>query len=292
MSESTDLQAISLRLERLETTEAARSALFTYAQAVDTRDWSMLGEVFSEDAVVEMPGLVLTGRTAIVEAMQGMLPTEFLTRHLIVNPQVTWKSPGRATVHATIYYAHEGTGFEATGWGDYTDEISVTDGIGVITRKVFTPAQHLPGSVASLTTRLEQLETAELARAATWRYANAVDTPDFELLRSVFTEDAVLTTSKGSRTGRDQVLDYYEKALVTPVKRKHFLVNQSITPLGPGLVLVESYFIYTFAGDDTSILGWGNYVDRIKIIDSVGYIQDKRITAEIHADSRVGWAKP
>jgi|DEB0MinimDraft_12_1074336.scaffolds.fasta_scaffold00729_7 ketosteroid isomerase-like protein len=292
MSESTDLQAISLRLERLETAEAARSALFTYAQAVDTRDWSMLGEVFSEDAVVEMPGLVLTGRTAIVEAMQGMLPTEFLTRHLIVNPQVTWKSPGRATVHATIYYAHEGTGFEATGWGDYTDEISVTDGIGVITRKVFTPAQHLPGSVASLTTRLEQLETAELARAATWRYANAVDTPDFELLRSVFTEDAVLTTSKGSRTGRDQVLDYYEKALVTPVKRKHFLVNQSITPLGPGLVLVESYFIYTFAGDDTSILGWGNYVDRIKIIDSVGYIQDKRITAEIHADSRVGWAKP
>jgi len=292
MSESTDLQAISLRLERLETTEAARSALFTYAQAVDTRDWSMLGEVFSEDAVVEMPGLVLTGRTAIVEAMQGMLPTEFLTRHLIVNPQVTWKSPGRATVHATIYYAHEGTGFEATGWGDYTDEISVTDGIGVITRKVFTPAQHLPGSVASLTTRLEQLETAELARAATWRYANAVDTPDFELLRSVFTEDAVLTTSKGSRTGRDQVLDYYEKALVTPVKRKHFLVNQSITPLGPGLVLVESYFIYTFAGDNTSILGWGNYVDRIKIIDSVGYIQDKRITAEIHADSRVGWAKP
>ncbi len=292
MSESTDLQAITLRLERLETTEAARSALFTYAQAVDTRDWSMLGEVFSEDAVVEMPGLVLTGRTAIVEAMQGMLPTEFLTRHLIVNPQVTWKSPGRATVHATIYYAHEGTGFEATGWGDYTDEISVTDGIGVITRKVFTPAQHLPGSVASLTTRLEQLETAELARAATWRYANAVDTPDFELLRSVFTEDAVLTTSKGSRTGRDQVLDYYEKALVTPVKRKHFLVNQSITPLGPGLVLVESYFIYTFAGDNTSILGWGNYVDRIKIIDSVGYIQDKRITAEIHADSRVGWAKP
>jgi len=292
MSESTDLQAISLRLERLETAEAARSALFTYAQAVDTRDWSMLGEVFSEDAVVEMPGLVLTGRTAIVEAMQGMLPTEFLTRHLIVNPQVTWKSPGRATVHATIYYAHEGTGFEATGWGDYTDEISVTDGIGVITRKVFTPAQHLPGSVASLTTRLEQLETAELARAATWRYANAVDTPDFELLRSVFTEDAVLTTSKGSRTGRDQVLDYYEKALVTPVKRKHFLVNQSITPLGPGLVLVESYFIYTFAGDNTSILGWGNYVDRIKIIDSVGYIQDKRITAEIHADSRVGWAKP
>ena len=292
MSEPIDLDALARRLERLETTEAARSALFAYAQAVDTRDWSMLGGVFSEDAVVEMPGLLLTGRTAIVEAMQGMLPTEFLTRHLIVNPQVTCTSPGRATVHATIYYTHEGTGFEATGWGDYTDEVTVTDGTGVITRKVFTPAQHLPGSVATLATRLEQLETAELARAVSWRYANAVDTPDFELLRSVFTEDAVLTTSKGSRTGRDQVIDYYETALVAPVKRKHFLVNQSITPLGPDVVLLESYFLYAFSGDDTSTIGWGNYVDRIQIIDGVGYIQDKRIAAEIHADSRIGWARP
>ena len=292
MSESTNIEALAERLERLETTEAARTALYAYAHAVDTRDWLMLGGVFTEDAVMEMPGLVLTGRTAVVEAMQGMLPTEFLTRHLIVNPQVTWKSPGHATVRATIYYTHEGSGFEAIGWGDCVDEVVVTDSVGVIARKVFTPAQHLPGSVATLSVRLGQLETAELARATSWRYANAVDTPDFELLRSVFTEDAVLTTSKGSRTGRDQVLDYYATALVAPVKRKHFLVNQSVTPLEPDLVLLESYFIYTFAGDDTSILGWGNYVDRIRIIEGVGYIEDKRITAEIHADSRVGWARP
>lgn len=292
MSESIDLLALTQRLERLETTEAARSTLYTYAQAVDTRTWSILREVFSEDAVVEMPGLHLTGRDEIVKAMQDMLPSEFLTRHLIVNPQVTWTSPGRATVRATIYYTHEGSGFEATGWGDYTDEVIVTDGIGVITRKVFMPTVHLPGSVASLDTRLEQLETAELARAVSWRYANAVDTADFELLKTVFTEDAVLTTSKGSRTGREQVLDYYAGALVAPVQRKHFLVNQSITTLGPDLVQLESYFLYTFSGEDTSTLGWGNYVDRIQIIDGVGYIQDKRISADIHADSRVGWARP
>lgn len=292
MSESIDLLALTQRLERLETTEAARSTLYTYAQAVDTRTWSILREVFSEDAVVEMPGLHLTGRDEIVKAMQDMLPSEFLTRHLIVNPQVTWTSPGRATVRATIYYTHEGSGFEATGWGDYTDEVIVTDGIGVITRKVFMPTVHLPGSVASLDTRLEQLETAELARAVSWRYANAVDTADFELLKTVFTEDAVLTTSKGSRTGREQVLDYYAGALVAPVQRKHFLVNQSITALGPDLVQLESYFLYTFSGEDTSTLGWGNYVDRIQIIDGVGYIQDKRISADIHADSRVGWARP
>jgi ketosteroid isomerase-like protein len=279
------------RLERLETTEAARSALYRYADAVDTRDWAMLSSAFSEDAIFEMPGSQLVGRTEIVAAMQGMLPTEFITRHLIVNPQVTWESPGRATIRATIYYLHEGTGFEATGWGDYVDEVTVADGVGVITRKVFTPAQHVPGSVATIAARLEQLESAELARAVSWRYAEAVDKPDLELLSQVFTEDAALTTSKGTRQGRDQVVAYYATALANPVARKHFLVNQTVTPLAPGLIQLESYFLYTFAGDDTSILGWGNYVDRVRIIDGVGYIEDKKISADVHADSRIGWAR-
>jgi len=291
MTESADINELTQRLERLETTEAARAALYRYADAVDTRNWGMLAGAFSEDAIFEMPGSQLTGQAAIVSAMQGMLPTEFVTRHLIVNPQVTWVSPGKATVRATIYYAHEGSGFEATGWGDYVDEVVVQEGVGVITRKTFTPAQHLPGSVATISTRLEQLENAELARAASWRYAEAVDTPDLELLAKVFTEDAVLTTSKGSRQGRDQVIAYYATALADPVQRKHFLVNQTVTPLGPDLVLLESYFMYTFAGNDTSMLGWGNYVDRVRIIDGVGYIEDKRITADVHADSRVGWAR-
>lgn len=291
MTEQADINELSQRLERLETTEAARAVLYQYADAVDTRNWGMLAGAFSEDAVFEMPGSQLTGQAAIVSAMQSMLPPEFVTRHLIVNPQVTWESPGRATVRATIYYAHEGSGFEATGWGDYVDEITVTDGVGVITRKVFTPAQHLPGSVATVAGRLEQLESAELARAVSWRYAQAVDKPDLELLSGVFTEDAVLTTSKGTQQGRDNVVAYYAKALADPVQRKHFLVNQTVTPLGPDLVLLESYFMYTFAGNDTSMLGWGNYVDRIRIIDGVGYIEDKRITADVHADSRVGWAR-
>ena len=59
MSECANIEALAERLERLETTEAARSALYTYAQAVDTRDWSELAGVFTESAVMEMPGLVL-----------------------------------------------------------------------------------------------------------------------------------------------------------------------------------------------------------------------------------------
>ena len=55
-------------------------------------------------------------------------------------------------------------------------------------------------------------------------------------------------------------------------------------------VLVESSFIYTYAGPDTSILGWGTYYDTVRIVDGVARISAKRIRVDVHADSRAGWA--
>lgn len=147
-----------------------------------------------------------------------------------------------------------------------------------------------PEDVSALLARIERLETAEAARAASWRYARAVDGPDFDLLAGVFSEDAVLVTRKGPRQGRDAVVDYYRTALADPIGRKHFLVNQEVTWLEPGRALLESYFLYTYAGDDTSILGWGSYADRVRVIDGVGYIEEKRISIDVHADTRSGWA--
>jgi uncharacterized protein (TIGR02246 family) len=144
--------------------------------------------------------------------------------------------------------------------------------------------------IAALSDRLARLETAELARAASWRYATAVDTCDFELLASVFTEDAVLTTRRGTRQGRAAIVEYYRAALADPVARRHFLVNQTVTVDGPGSAHMESYFAYTYAGADTSILGWGTYVDHVRVVDGVGCLDSKRISIDVHADTRVGWA--
>lgn len=144
--------------------------------------------------------------------------------------------------------------------------------------------------IAALTLRLERLEAAERAREATWRYATAVDTIDFDLLADAFTADAVLTTSKGSRHGRDTVVDYYRTALAAPVDRRHFLVNQQVDVTGAGEATVTSSFVYTYAGADTSILGWGRYVDVVRIEDGTWRIASKTISVDVHADSRVGWA--
>ena len=142
----------------------------------------------------------------------------------------------------------------------------------------------------ALTARLERLEAAERAREATWRYATAVDTVDFALLADAFTADAVLTTSKGSRHGRETVVDYYRTALASPVDRRHFLVNQTVDVAGPDEATVTSSFVYTYAGADTSILGWGRYVDVVRVEDGAWRIASKTITVDVHADSRTGWA--
>ena len=142
----------------------------------------------------------------------------------------------------------------------------------------------------SLLERLERLETAEAARETAYRYAQAIDAPDFELLAGVFALDATLTTRRGSRTSREAIVDYYREALAAPLARRHFIVNEQVTWLAPGEVRMHSSFIYTFAGDDTSILGWGRYVDHIRIDNGVGVIVEKTISIDTHADSREGWA--
>ena len=290
MDGSVDVAALAARLERLESAELARAALYRYAEGADTRDWALLASAFAEEAVLALPGTEIRGRDAIVAALRGMLPEGFVTRHLLVNPQVVTVDAGRAVVTSTVYYLHDGAGYEATGWGDYRDEVEIAGGVGLITRKEFTPAQHLPGNAATAAARLERLETAELAREASWRYATAVDTNDFDLLATVFTEDAVLTTRKGPRQGRDAIVDYYRTALADPVGRRHFLMNQTVTPLGSGSARLDSVFLYTYAGADISVIGWGTYADEARVVDGLGYLSAKRISIDVHADSRVGWA--
>ena len=138
--------------------------------------------------------------------------------------------------------------------------------------------------------RLERLETTEAARVTAHRYAQAIDTPDFELLAEVFAPDASLTTRRGTRHSRDAIVEYYREALAAPLARRHFIVNQQVTWLAPGEALMRSSFLYTFAGDATSILGWGGYVDRVSVHNGIAMIVEKTITVDAHADSRIGWA--
>ena len=137
--------------------------------------------------------------------------------------------------------------------------------------------------------RLEKLESIESARNVTQQYARAIDSLDWELLTETFTEDANLISRSSSHVGREAVLANYRRALEPPVDRKHFIINTSAEWMSRGEVIVNSYFIYTYAGDETSILGWGNYTDRVRIENGVARIAEKRISIDRSGTVLPGW---
>lgn len=290
---TSDLQALvalAARVAALEAAELARAVLYSYAAAVDTRDWASLRACFADDAVMVMGSDETIGADSIVDSLRSMLPAEFITQHLLVNPTVVAHDGATVAIEATVYYLHEGTGYEGLGWGTYRNTVVVGEGHGVIARMEFVPAQHLPGSVGTVARRVQDLETVEAARQATWRYAQAVDGPDLDLLADVFTEDAVLVSRSGAKEGREAVIDYYRRALEAPVGRKHLLTNQDVELVAPGEAIVRSYFAYTYAGTQTSVLGWGSYVDTVRVVDGIGRIAEKRISIDASGDVHPGWA--
>jgi hypothetical protein len=98
---ATDLADLARRLQRLEDLEAVRSTWLDYCNRLDARDFSALGDVFTEDAEVEMVGLARSldgtyrGRRGIIEdfyvrtegASPGAEPA-LQTGHLSTNMQI------------------------------------------------------------------------------------------------------------------------------------------------------------------------------------------------------------
>ncbi|PND55950.1 hypothetical protein CRM90_20000 [Mycobacterium sp. ENV421] len=69
----------------------------------------------------------------------------------------------------------------------------------------------------------DELEIASVLH----RYARAVDTHDWDLLRSLFTDDARLDYSSvgGPEDGRDEVCSWLERSLVLMPMTQHFVTN-------------------------------------------------------------------
>ncbi len=139
--------------------------------------------------------------------------------------------------------------------------------------------------------RLEHLERIEAARTLTARYARACDTGDMDGLAELFTDDAVLVVSSGPKEGREAVMAYYRKGILgNPAVKRHWLMNHEFDVAESGEIAVTTYFIYTYAGDDTSIIGWGDYRDDVVVADGVARFRRKAITLDVSADVRAGWA--
>ena len=140
--------------------------------------------------------------------------------------------------------------------------------------------------------RLDRLESIESAREALARYADACDAQDLDAVCDLFTGDAVLEVPGHLYTGGDQVRHFYREAWQEdPSQKSHFITNVKTRWLGTGRVEVDSYFLYTAAGDASSVLGWGVYRDTVRTTDGVGRFEQKSIAIRRAVDVRQGWAR-
>lgn len=142
----------------------------------------------------------------------------------------------------------------------------------------------------TLVERLRRLEEMEIARNHLHRYAATLDNPTPEAVAALFTDDGILRTGRGTAVGRTSIADFYRRLLERdPSEKRHFITSPHTTWLAPGLVEIASYFLSTGRGTNRSVLGWGAYLDRIRIVDGTPLIAEKTIELHVGTDLHTGW---
>lgn len=96
-----DMATLAARVQRLEDLEAVRGAWLDYCNRLDAEDFDALGDVFTEDAALEMSGLAgaldgrYEGRRSIIDDFYrrtagdpAAAPIGAMTGHLSTNMQI------------------------------------------------------------------------------------------------------------------------------------------------------------------------------------------------------------
>ena len=139
--------------------------------------------------------------------------------------------------------------------------------------------------------RLARLELIEECRQLSFRYARALDVKDLVALDALFTDKCVLEIPGQTFTGRDAVAQFFREALLgDPGTKRHFMMNQTVTPTDAVSANMQSYFLYTSAGPAMSLIGWGDYDDDVTVEEGIARFSRKRISVERETDVRQGWA--
>jgi hypothetical protein len=131
----------------------------------------------------------------------------------------------------------------------------------------------------------------ESARRALSSYARACDAQDLVGLQRLFAKECELEIPGRSWRGRDDVIGFFRDAWrEDPSQKSHFVTNVECECVGPGLVAVAAYFLYTAAGDHSSVLGWGRYRDLVDTAGSQPLFRHKWMAVTRAVDVREGWA--
>ncbi|WP_344976917.1 nuclear transport factor 2 family protein [Streptosporangium fragile] len=128
MSTDDEIAALTARLRRLETAEAARALTAKYALALDRKDFDALADLFTGDAVLRAGPKTCEGREAVMAFFRHALEVAdpSAKKHFVVNQRVTHTAPGEVRVDSYFLYTAVGPA-SVLGWGTYADVVGVDD---------------------------------------------------------------------------------------------------------------------------------------------------------------------
>lgn len=138
-----------------------------------------------------------------------------------------------------------------------------------------------------------KLDHQDQARQLSARYAEAIDSRDYDKLALVFAEDAVLEIPGLKVEGRSTIVAWYRdymEANMPGWMGRHFIVNHRFDDEGTDGLPMQTYFLYTFRGPVESIIGWGRYDNRVVFSDGAAQLSYKLITVDSQSEVSAGWA--
>ena len=157
-------------LERLVAIQEISDLIGRYCMAFDDEDWSVLDEMWTDDAAFVVDDQAFETRAVLMDFLSHCLPPGYKTKHMISRPVVEVGEDG-TTARARTDVVWIAANFENTILGRYEDEL-VHDGRSWrFKRRVERPVQYIPGpppmsdaanGVSGATMRIEDEQQTEL----------------------------------------------------------------------------------------------------------------------------------
>ncbi|KRF22404.1 nuclear transport factor 2 family protein [Phycicoccus sp. Soil802] len=125
---------------------AVRNRLAEIAHAADDGRTDDYIDMFTEDAVWQVPSGTYVGRQQIHEVLAAIAPTS-AQRHVVVNTVMREHDDHIATISDFVFLTHAEIGWTVAAVGRYHDEFVAQDGVWKLNRRVVrdqVPAAYMP----------------------------------------------------------------------------------------------------------------------------------------------------
>jgi uncharacterized protein (TIGR02246 family) len=129
--QGSDQDDLVARIGALEDVERIKQLKARYFRLLDTKDWAAWAEVFTDDAVLDVPdaGVTLTGRDTIVASVSRSLEGAITVHHGHL-PEIEVDGDTATGVWAMfdlVEWSRDGAPAGIRGFGHYHDEYRRTD---------------------------------------------------------------------------------------------------------------------------------------------------------------------